>query len=269
MSRSLVATNTGSRFSGYIAAGLMLGIFCGLFFGEYTSWIKWIGDAFVGLLQMAILPYVAISLVVNVGRLSISRGTRLLVAGLGVLLLLWLIAVCTLIIVSQAFPTWETGSFFSSSLTEEPPAPNWMDLFIPSNPFRSLADSAIPAVVVFSIGLGIALMSVPNKQVLLEPLQILSDALARLNKLVVKLTPIGIFAIVAHAVGTTDVQQFILIQGYLLSYATASIILVFIVLPALVSAYPFEIQRNRFSLPGSAGCSVRHWEYICCLANDY
>jgi Na+/H+-dicarboxylate symporter/ABC-type amino acid transport substrate-binding protein len=219
-----------------IVTGLLFGFACGLFFGEYTSWIKWVGDAFIGLLQMAVLPYVATSLVANVGRLSYRGGARLLRVSAGVLLMLWLVGLTTLLIMTQAFPAWETGSFFSSSFTEEPVSPDWLGLFIPSNPFQALSENSIPAVVVFSLGLGIALMSIPDKARLLDPLDVVVEALAKLNKLVLKLTPIGIFAIVAHATGTTDPGQFRLIQGYLLTYAVAAIVLSFVVLPALVSA---------------------------------
>ena len=201
----------GPSFTIYIVAGLLLGLICGLFFGEYTSWIKWIGDAFVGLLQMAVLPYVTISLVTNVGRLSLTDGARLLRISAGVLMMLWMVGLVTFLIMTQAFPAWETGSFFSSRFTEQPPSPNWLDLFIPSNPFRALSENSIPAVVVFSIGLGIALMTIPNKAVLLDPLDVITEALAKLNKLVVKLTPIGMFAIVAYATGTTETAQFSLI----------------------------------------------------------
>lgn len=232
-------TETKSKKPGFttaIIAGLLLGVLCGIFFGEYTRWVKWIGDAFVGLLQMAILPYVAVSLIVNVGRLTSSSGAKLLRVSVCVLAMLWAVGLLTLLIMMQAFPDWDTGSFFSSVFTEEPPAHNWLDLFIPSNPFRSLADNSIPAVVVFSIGIGIALMMIPNKEVFLDPLDVLVEALSKLNKLVVRLTPIGMFAIVAYATGTTDVVQFALIQGYLLTYCISAIVLTFIVLPAMVSA---------------------------------
>ena len=231
-------------FTSYIVIGLLLGLLCGLFFGDYVVWIKWIGDVYVGLLQMTVLPYVAISLIVNVGRLSLAEGYRLLRVGVGLILVLWLIGLLAFWLMTMAFPVWETGSFFSSRFTEEPPPTNWLDLFVPSNPFRSLAESSIPAVVVFSIGLGIALMTLPNKEAMLNPLNVAVDALAKLNKLVVQLTPIGMFGIVAYTAGTIDFEQFILIQGYLLTYGAAAVILVFVLLPALIAAVtPFSFAE--------------------------
>jgi Na+/H+-dicarboxylate symporter len=223
-------------FTTLIVLGLVLGVIWGLFFGEYASWIKWIGDAYVGLLQMAVLPYVAFSLIANVGRLSVSDGIRLVRIGVTLILLLWCIGFLALLIMTLAFPEWESGSFFSSRFTEEPPPHNWLDLFIPANPFRSFTENWIPAVVVFSIGTGIALMAIPNKATFLDPLDVVVTALGKLNKLVVKLTPLGMFAIVAYTTGTTDLAQFNLIQGYLLTYGASAVILAFFVLPSLIAA---------------------------------
>ena len=51
--------------SAKILIGLILGIGCGLFFGEYCASLKVFGDAFVGLLQMTVLPYITCSLILN------------------------------------------------------------------------------------------------------------------------------------------------------------------------------------------------------------
>ncbi|MDH3803815.1 MAG: cation:dicarboxylase symporter family transporter, partial [Deltaproteobacteria bacterium] len=56
-----MATETKKKFrlslSGSILLGFVLGILCGLFFGEYCAGLKIFGDAFIKLLQMSILPY--------------------------------------------------------------------------------------------------------------------------------------------------------------------------------------------------------------------
>ncbi len=231
-------------FTTWIVIGLVAGVAWGLFFGDTTNWTKWIGDVYVGLLQMAVLPYIALSLMSNIGRLTIESGKQLLRTGLVVLLGLWAIGLVCLFIMAQAFPAWEAGSFFSSRFVEEPEVINWLNLFVPSNPFRSLVENSIPAVVVFSIGLGIALIGMPDKAGLLDPLDVIVEALGRLNKLVVKLTPLGMFGIVAHTAGTIEMEQFRLIQGYLLTYGAAAILLSFVILPAFVAAVtPFTFMQ--------------------------
>jgi len=52
--------------SAWILIGAVLGLACGLFFGEYATVLSVVGDAFVGLLQMTVLPYIAINVSCNI-----------------------------------------------------------------------------------------------------------------------------------------------------------------------------------------------------------
>ena len=62
-----------------------------------------------------------------------------------------------------AFPPAESASFFSTSLVEPPKPVNFLDLYIPSNPFKSMADNVVPAVVLFCILCGVALIGIKDK----------------------------------------------------------------------------------------------------------
>jgi Na+/H+-dicarboxylate symporter len=66
----------------------------------------------------------------------------------------------------------------------------------------------VPAVVVFSMFLGVALIGVERKEGLLENLALLEHGLKRANRLAVALAPLGLFAIAAHTVGTIDPADF-------------------------------------------------------------
>ena len=58
------------RFSSFtlIMASAMAGVACGLFFGEYCRSLSLLGNAYIGLLQMTVLPYIVFSLIGNIGR---------------------------------------------------------------------------------------------------------------------------------------------------------------------------------------------------------
>ena len=53
-----------------IIIGVAAGIAVGVFFGEMTAWLDVAGDVYVGLLQMTVLPYVTVSLISKVGKLT-------------------------------------------------------------------------------------------------------------------------------------------------------------------------------------------------------
>jgi Na+/H+-dicarboxylate symporter/ABC-type amino acid transport substrate-binding protein len=222
--------------SSRILAGLAAGIATGLFFGELAGFLRQPGDAFIQLLQMTVLPYVTVSLVTGFGRLDRREAALLARRAGGVLLLLWAVALAAALTMPLAFPAWETASFFSSSLVEEPTAFDLVSLYIPANPFFALANNVVPAVVLFSTALGVALIGVERKQALLDALDGLAAALTRVNDFVVNLTPYGVFAIAASAAGTLTFDEFERIQVYLLSYVAVASLLSLWILPGLVAA---------------------------------
>jgi Na+/H+-dicarboxylate symporter len=92
------------------------------------------------------------------------------------------------------FPAIKAGFFFSASLVEIAEV-DFIDLYIPVNPFSSLARTVVPVAAVFSVAFGVALIGVENKRSLREILTAISKTLTRIAMMVVKITPIGVFAI--------------------------------------------------------------------------
>jgi len=223
-------------FSKRILIGLSAGIAVGLFFGEVVSPLKIVADGFVKLLQMTVLPYLIISIISSLGSLTYADARRLGLRVGGVMVSLWALALTFALLMPLAFPPTQHATFFSNTMVEHRPQFNFLDLYIPSNPFNSLANNVVPAVVLFAMLLGIALIGAPRKQQLLDVLAVASEMLSRATRFVVKLTPYGIFAICAHAAGTMSVNQLGQIQVYLITYVAIALLLAFWVLPGLVSA---------------------------------
>lgn len=228
----------------WIIIGMVLGIITGLFFGEWCAKLKIIGDVFIQLLQMTILPYIITSLIVGIGGLSFKEARNLALRGGALLLLFWFVIVGTVFLMPMVFPVTDSASFFSSNMVKEIPPPNYLELYIPSNPFKSMAASMIPAVVLFSLCLGVALIGIKEKTPLLKALDIIKDALMRLARAVVYLTPIGVFAFAANAAGTLTIEQFAQLQVFFVTYISITVILTFIMFPFLVSVFtPFSMRQ--------------------------
>ena len=226
-----------------ILIGMFLGIACGIFFGEKVAFLQVIGDGFIKLLQMTILPYIVVSLILGLGGLTFEEA-KLMAKKAGLLLLLfWAIAFAMIFLVPLSFPAWDSAAFFSTSLVEPPQKVDFLSLYIPSNPFYSMANNIVPAVVLFTILLGVALMGIKKKEVFLQSLATLSEALVKVTGFIVKLTPLGVFAISAAAAGTLTIEQFGRLQVYLVSYNLVVLVLTFGVLPLmLISVTPFKYK---------------------------
>lgn len=226
-----------------VLVALMLGVGAGLFFGEWTTRIKFVGDIYVGLLQMMVLPYIIISLIGGIGKLTLVQAKQLAKYAVIVLLVMWAIVGVVLVLLPFALPDLTSASFYSSSLVEPAKDVKFINIFIPKNIFASLSNNQVPGVVVFCIALGIALITADRKQDVFNLLDVLSDAVMRVIKFVVKLTPLGVFAMTAAAAGTMGFEELGRLQGYFILYTVAILILGFWVMPGLIASLtPFKYR---------------------------
>jgi Na+/H+-dicarboxylate symporter len=216
--------------------GLVLGIATGVFFGERATAVDIVGEAFVRLLQMSVIPYVAISLIAGIAQLDAQTARHLALRGGSAMLVLWGITLAAVSLFPVAFPEMQTASFFSTAMVTQPAEVNLLSLYIPANPFDALVNGIMPAIVLFSLCVGVALISIPNRQPLVNGLRILSDALMKLNAFVVGLAPYGVFALMAGAAGTMTVDEISRLQVFVLTFAGMSVLLALWVLPAFVAA---------------------------------
>ena len=235
-------------FSRKILVGLALGVLVGLFFGEQALALKWAADGFVKLLQMTVLPYVTVSIIESLGSLGAADARRLGVRAGAVLVALWAVALTFAMLVPLTFPSTETATFFSTTLLDRRPPFDFVDLYIPANPFYSLANNIVPAVVLFSIVLGAAVIGLERKPVLLDLLHVVSAALSRATRFIVRLTPYGLFAIAATAAGTLSLEQLGRLQVFLIAYVSVALLVSLWVLPGLVAALTPIRMRDIFTL---------------------
>ncbi|MBY6186610.1 cation:dicarboxylase symporter family transporter [Marinobacter hydrocarbonoclasticus] len=219
------------------------GIAAGLFFGEMLAWMSVIGDAFVKLLQMTIIPYIMVSLISSLGNLSYQQARSLALNVGKLMLVIWGFGLVLMYLIKFTFPQWQAGDFFSLSVLQDPAPVSLLDLYIPANPFFSMSNSYIPAIVLFCVATGVALIGIEDKAALLKPMQLLGDAFNRVTGYIVKLMPLGIFAMTAATAGTMEIEEFQRLQVYFAAHVVMTVILTYWLLPALVAVItPFSYR---------------------------
>ncbi len=243
--------NNLSPFKRVILA-LIFGISTGIIVGEPAGNLEILGTAYIRLLQMTVLPYVLVSIIGGLGRLDSHMAGRIGMKAVRIILILWLAVMLTLVLLPLAYPNWETSGFFSTSLIAEATEFNFVNLYIPSNIFSSLANTIVPAVVLFSLLMGVSLISVKEKEVFIALTSSVSDTLMGVASFVAKLAPLGIFAISASAAGTLEPEELGRLQVFLWVYLIAASLLAFILLPLILHwATPFS-YRQILSVSGEA-----------------
>lgn len=218
-----------------VLIGLLAGVLTGLFLGDLASPFEVVGHAFILALQVTVLPFMMVALITGLGRLDAGTAHAIARSGGVVLLILWTIVMTAVLAFPLSFPAWPSASFFSRSLVEAPAHVDFLDLYIPANPFSSLAQGIVPAIAIFSIAIGLALMGVTGKTALLDALDVFRAALDRVTQSVVGLAPFGVFALMANAAGTLDPADLGRIQVYVIVYVGVALVLVFWIIPALVA----------------------------------
>ncbi|HBI83146.1 cation:dicarboxylase symporter family transporter [Orrella sp. NBD-18] len=218
-----------------ILFGMVAGVLTGIFFGESTAHLKPISDIYLNSFQMMVVPYLMLSLMISIGQLSVQGAIRLTRYGLILMISFWILTLVLLYFLPLTFPKMQNASFFSYELIEAPKKLDLLNMFIPVNPFSSMTNAVIPAVVIFSLAIGVSLIGIANKSVLIENLQLLATAMLRVMLLVIKFSPIGVFAITAITAGTISTEDFQHLLVYFVSYYFLAGLLIFILLPIIVT----------------------------------
>ena len=230
--------------SARILVGLGLGVFVGLLVGERAAPLSLAADIYIRLTQMTVLPYLVLTLIGGLGRLDAATARRLGRRALWLMLLLTLLSLAVIFLMPLAFPALQSASFYSDALIEPKQPFAISEIYVPANPFNAMANAIVPGVVLFSAALGLALIGVPGKEPLLASLRALEAAVVRVTRFVLRLTPYGVFAIAAHAAGTIEWSTLVRFEVYFVTFAAASLLLAFLVLPLAVSALtPFGYRE--------------------------
>ena len=225
-----------------IALGAVLGIAAGVVLGDRATVLQPIGDAYGAMLQIAVFPYLLSSLMHSLGRLSPSMGQRLLRAGWVPFVSLWILTFAAIWVLAYAIPSAPPP--FSLTASAVHGKNELMELLIPSNPFAALRNNYVPAVVVFAIIYGVAFEGVAKNQTLLDIFEAIKTASVRIWGWVVRLAPIGVFALLADTAGTVRIDQLAGLVFYVVTYLAGAAILGLIVIPAMLSALVPQSYRE-------------------------
>jgi proton glutamate symport protein len=216
---------------------LFIGAAVGLFFGERVAWMGVIGNAVILLMQMTVFPYIVVSLIGGIGSLK-AETARMLFRRSGVVLVsLWLLGIVVIFLMPLTFPEVEAASFFSTSSIEDPEPVDYFKLYIPANPFESMAAGYVPAMVLFSLSMGLALIGMEgeSKDNVISFMSTSTEVFSRITRGLIQVLPVGIFAMSASAAGTMGVEEFANLQVYLISTILLCGLLAFWVLPWVIA----------------------------------
>jgi L-cystine uptake protein TcyP (sodium:dicarboxylate symporter family) len=249
----------GAPLSGTVLVALLMGVVAGaalqLAYGHGDAtvtgtvhWISLVGGGYVRLLQMIVTPLVLVSILSAVTRLDDARALGRISAGvLGTLMLTTAVSAVIGIGVARLFGLSAQGLVQGARELERGAAiqesageiagldvPDLLLSFIPTNPFADLAGTrptSLIAVVVFASLLGIAALALRRENAetggrVIAAIQDVQALVLRLVRMVIRLTPYGVLALMTKVVATSNPADILaLIRFVAASYLGLALIL--------------------------------------------
>lgn len=217
---------------------VIMGIVFGIFLPDHSSYFKFLGDIFLTLLKMLILPIIMVSLFLAIAKLPSLTTLRQLGAKTFLYYLsTTVLAVLTGLIMANIF-------IFSGNVdvTDTNAANTDFSLIqkiFPSNIFASLANGEILHIVVFAIMLGMAVttMAANKKAQLVELADTVYEAIIILVGWILKLAPLGIFSLVWTTISGFDMKMFASLTNFFLAVAIGLFIHSCISLPLILKLF--------------------------------
>jgi proton glutamate symport protein len=222
-----------------VLIALFLGLFFGLFFGPLCNFIKPVGDIYIMLLQMAVLPYICLSLIHGLGSMTPQIGKKLFLKGYPFWIILWGSIFIFIYLLSLLIPKPHL-TFVGEGASDGGDtnlAANFFTYLIPQNPFYDLANNIVPAIAIFGLICGVALMHLETKEPLLSLLERSNQIIEKIFKWLAILSPIGIFSHIAVASGTVYFDDLQSLQFYVISFIFLTLFMIFWILPAILCSF--------------------------------
>lgn len=206
-----------------ISIAIVLGTGVGLVLGPQAEFLKPIGQIFLDLISMIIMPLVLASMIVGIT--SINDSSKLSRVGLKTIFLYMATTLVAIVIGISFAYFFKLGAGMSLSLPasiEVPEAPSIKEIFlsmIPSNPIKSLAEGNVLQIIIFAVFFGIAInLSGEKGKPLLKIITSLADVMYRLTAIIMEFSPIGVFALMAWVAGNFGISALLPLLKFLLVY---------------------------------------------------
>jgi Na+/H+-dicarboxylate symporter len=205
-----------------ILIALILGVIVGALWGEGAASIRWVGDLFMRLISMVVVPLVFFSLVSGI--IAMGDPKKLGSLGIKTIALYMLTTVCAITIGLVLAVAIQPGLGIDLSnavpgiVQEAMPLSERLLSIVPRNPVAALAEGNVLAIIFFALVFGVATMVVGEKA---RPVATLmhagSEVMLKITGWVMEVAPFGVFALIAWVSGTQGIAALLDVVGLALT----------------------------------------------------
>ena len=217
-----------------ILLALVLGVIAGMIWGPGAASISWLGDLFVRLIRLVVVPLVFVTLVSGV----VAMGDPAKLGSLGaktlaIYMVTTLAAIVIGLILAAALQPGvgvDLSAAAPTAVQEAIPLSERLLSIVPSNPIAALAEGNILAIIFFALLVGVSLLTIGEKgKPVAELMDSSSEMMLRITHWVMEVAPFGVFALIAAVAGTQGVAALLDVLTLALAVALACVIHVVVV----------------------------------------
>lgn len=191
-----------------ILMALVLGILFGMLFTDYVSWVGWMGDVFLRFLKMIIIPLIVSSIITGVAGIGTSGGLgRLGLKTMSFYLLTSLMAILLGLVLVNTIKPGVGVDFALAEVVDTIPAAetsigHLLLNAIPENFFHALSAGEMLPIILFSMVFGFFtnMVSTTHRDTIIGFFSSVNTVIMKITMAIIKLTPFGVFAIMAVVV---------------------------------------------------------------------
>jgi Na+/H+-dicarboxylate symporter len=228
-----------------ILLGMAAGVLIGGALGEAVAYIAPLGDIFLRLLRMIIVPLIFSSLVV--GTTGLGDATRIGRMGVKALVYYTATSSAAILVGLLAVNVIRPGVGAKLPLTAAPAGVNLSAErlgdtllgIIPENPLAAMAHGNILAIIFFALVVGLFTNRLPDagRRIIVDLMQAVFDLMMLITDFIIRLAPIGVLALMATIVGTTGIEAFPPLLRYMLTVALSLAVHALITLPLVLLVF--------------------------------
>jgi len=239
-----------------VLIGMALGIVLGLVFNltglnatgnfsnEYivNGLFHVIGQMFVNLLKMLVVPLVFFSLICGVcGIGDIRLLGRVGGKSFALYMLTTALAIATAIAIATTLKIGKGLDLATNAAFLGREAPSFSQVFIdiiPSNPISAMANGDMLAVIFFSIMVGVSMLMLGEKaRTFVEGAEIANEIMMKMVNIIMALAPYAVFVLIAKAVANLGLDLLFSLSGYVLVLVGALMFHLFITLMVVLKVF--------------------------------
>lgn len=217
-----------------ILLALVLGVIAGMIWGPGASSISWLGELFVRLIRMVVVPLVFVTLVSGV----VAMGDPAKLGSLGAkTLAIYMLTTLAAITIGLFFAAVlqpgvdvDLSAAAPTAVQEAIPLSERLLSIVPSNPIAALAEGNILAIIFFALLVGVSVLTIGEKgKPVAELMDSSSEMMLRITHWVMEVAPFGVFALIAAVAGTQGVAALLDVLTLALAVVLACVIHVIVV----------------------------------------